>query len=141
MIVHQEWQKLSGRKSPTVKMFTSNLLWMKSHSTKKLRVVDTDKARDNIVDIHSIMPLAGWFQRFAGNNEEGRVSSTLIGPHRPRDEIGIARPKQMLPLGDRQLQEASPELFDVRWNPSLVHICRESIGPETRARGGASLNG
>src|SRR5260370_6108668 len=139
VIMHHEWQKFSGRNSAAVKVFTSNLLWMNSHSTKTLCVADTDKAGDNIVDVHSIMPFAGWFQRFGRNNEEGRVGSALLGPHRPRDEKGIARPKQMLALGSRQLQEGSPELFDVRRNPSLVHICREAIWPETRARDGTSF--
>lgn len=141
VILHEEWQKFSGCKFPTVKVFTSNLLWMKSCLAKELRVADADEARDNIVDIHSIMSLARWFQRFARNNEEGCVGSTLIGPHRSRDQIGIARPKQVLPLGGRQPHEGIPELFDVCRNPFLVHICADSIGPETRARDGASFYG
>ena len=60
VILHEQWQKFSGRKFPTVKMFTSNLLWMKSRLAKQLRAANADETRDNVVDVHSIMSLARW---------------------------------------------------------------------------------
>jgi hypothetical protein len=62
-------------------MFTSNFLWMKRQLAKALGVTGRHKARDNIIDIHPIMSLASWFQRFAGNDKEGCIGSTLFWPH------------------------------------------------------------
>jgi hypothetical protein len=60
-------------------MLTTDVLRWQRESSETLSIARGDQASYNVIDVCLIMALAAWLQRFACNDKEGGIGSTLAG--------------------------------------------------------------
>ena len=98
MVMHEHRQEFAGSQFTAMKMLAAYALRSERQAPQSQSDIVTNETRYHVIDVHPIEATSRRFQGFAGHDQERRISRSLLGPQRSRDQVGVACTKQIPPL-------------------------------------------